>query len=331
MLNVFITVDTEVWPNSPGWPHTPLPADTRCEREVSAYFHGGDKRTGFGLPYQLRIFRQWRLKATYFVDPLFSFALGTESLRDVLQMISSHEQEVGLHLHPEWLTDPRCAGLPVFKGPLLHQYSEDDQAKLIDAGITRLRELGAPVIRCFRAGSWGADCSTLRALSRAGITVDSSLNAVFSASFPDFSERDNLRHPARHEGIWEFPVTNFVDRPPSGRRPLHVCACSLDEFRAVLEQGESAGWSSVVMVLHGFEFVRVDRIASGHLRPQRLLATRFERLCAYLAANTDRFQTCHFSDLDLNAMGEANPARPLSSSRLRTLRRYAEQAVSRIY
>ena len=102
MLNVFITVDTEVWPNSPGWPHTPLPAGARCERELAAYFYGGDKRTGFGLPYQLRVFRQWGLKATYFVDPLFSFALGTEPLRDVLQMIGNHEQEVGLHMHPEW-------------------------------------------------------------------------------------------------------------------------------------------------------------------------------------------------------------------------------------
>ena len=38
MLNVFITVDTEVWPNSPGWPHTPLPAGAGCERELAAYF-----------------------------------------------------------------------------------------------------------------------------------------------------------------------------------------------------------------------------------------------------------------------------------------------------
>lgn len=331
MLNVFITVDTEVWPDSAGWPHKPLSAGTHCEREVAAYFYGGEKGTGFGLPYQLRILRESGLKATYFVDPLFSFALGAEPLRDVLRLIGSHGQEVGLHMHPEWLTDPRCANLPAFQGPLICQYSEDDQTKLITAGATRLRELGASAVRSFRAGSWGADFSTLRALGRAGMTIDSSLNAAFSVSFPDFAARDSLLQPARHDGIWEFPVTIFVDRPPLGRRPLHVCACSLDEFRTVLEQAEKAGWFSVVIVLHGFEFVRVDEIASGAVRPQRLLAARFERLCAYLAANAARFRSCHFSDLDLKAIPEANPARPLSSSGLRTLRRYAEQVVSRIY
>src|SRR5437899_1087407 len=199
-----ITIDTEVWPDSPGWPHVPLAPATHCERELDAYLFGGD--SGFGLPYQLRVFREAGLKAIFFVEPLFSFALGPDPLGRVLRLIAAHDQEVGLHLHPEWLTDPRCAELPAFRGPFIRQYSEQEQTAMLLAGAGRLRELGAPPVRCFRAGSWGADSTTLRALERAGIEIDSSLNATFPVSFPELAERENLCQPAMHEGAWEFPV-----------------------------------------------------------------------------------------------------------------------------
>ena len=330
VLNVMITIDTELWPDSPGWPHTPLAAGTRCERELETYLFGGGA-AGLGLPYQLRVFRDAGLKAIFFVEPLFSFTLGAEPLHRVLDLIAAHHQEVGLHLHPEWLTSARRAELPAFRGPFIRQYSEQEQTTLLLAGEQRLRELGAPPIRCFRAGSWGADWTTLRAMARAGIAIDSSLNATFSTSFPERIDREDLCQPAMCDRVWEFPVTNFVDRPPAGFRPLHVCACSFGEFSTILEQAERVGWSYVVMVLHSFEFVRVNRISTRRVGPRRLLAARFERLCAYLADNTARFRTCHFADVDLGALQPGKPVAPLLSSRVRTLRRYAEQALARVY
>lgn len=330
MLEVMITIDTEVWPNSPGWPHVPLAPTARCERELEAYLFGGDE-AGFGLHYQLRVFGEAGLKATFFVEPLFSFALGAESLRKIVQLIAAQRQEVGLHLHPEWLTDPRCRHLPAFRGPLLRQYSEQEQTALLLAGAARLRAAGSPPVRAFRAGSWGADSITFGALARAGIEFDSSLNASFPASFPDLPERTDLLQPAMRRGIWEFPVTNFVDRPPSGRRPLHLCACSFGEFSSVLDRAEYAGWSHVVIVLHSFEFMRVNRISSSHIAPRRLLAARFERLCAFLAENRARFRTRHYSEIDIGNLQAPHIAVPILSNRVRTFRRYAEQAFSRFY
>jgi hypothetical protein len=138
--------------------------------------------------------------------------------------------------------------------------------------------------------------------------------------------------PAKLEDVWEFPVTSFVDRPPAGRRPLHVCATSLGEFRAVLEHAAAHHWFAVVIVLHSFEFVRVARLSAGKSAPpQRLLADRFERLCAYLADNRDKHQTCHFADLDEVALPcAAQPVVP-ASSLARTALRQIEQLASRLY
>jgi hypothetical protein len=108
LVKVFITVDTEIWPESPGWPHTPLEPDQDCVRELSWYFYGGESPDARGVPYQLGTLAAAGLKATFFVDPLFSYALGIAPLRDLAALIQKHGQEIGLHLHPEWLTDPRC-------------------------------------------------------------------------------------------------------------------------------------------------------------------------------------------------------------------------------
>lgn len=332
MPKVFITVDTEVWPDSPGWPHVPLPSGKDCARELSWYFHGGDGAQPLGLAYQLRTLAAARLKATYFIDPLFSYALGAPPLAEVIGLVQEGGQEIGLHLHPEWLTDPRCEGLPSFAGPLLHSYAELDQATLVRAGIDRLEALGARKVRAFRAGSWGASRATLRALGRNGIVFDSSLNPCFAASLPDLPERLAFSQPARIEGVWEFPVTTFVDRPPAARRPLHVCAASLAEFRAVLDHAADHDWLAVVIVLHSFEFVRVDRLGSGRpAAPQRLVAARFEELCEYLAARSDRFPTCHFADLDPAALPATRQPDVATSKLGRTAMRQIQQLVSRVY
>lgn len=330
-LRVFLTVDTEVWPRASGWPHTPLPPDETCERERAAYFWGGEGHDRRGLPYQLETFARHGLKATYFVDPLFSRCLGAPLLGEVVGAITEAGQEIGLHLHPEWLTDPRCRDLPKFVGPMLHQYGAQAQGQLMRAGLQILAEAGAPAICSFRAGNWGANLVTLRALVSAGIRFDSSLNAYAAASFPDLADRSAWLQPRSLEGVWEFPVTFFVDRPPKGTRPLHVTACTFSEMALTLEHAHAEGWFSVVIVIHCFEFVRVAALdrTGGRVGPQRLVARRFERLCRYLARHRDRFQTSSFAELSsvLTPPAGQSPAR---SNRVRTLTRQASQLLSRV-
>jgi hypothetical protein len=332
VVEVLFTIDTEVWPDAAGWPHEPLQAGDTREREVAEYLWGTAASDFGGLPFQLATFARHGLKATYFVDPLFSYALGLPALRKVVDAIADHRQEVGLHLHPEWLTDPRCVGLPRFAGPLLSAYEEPEQDALIRAGAHRLAEAGARNVVAFRAGSWGANQATLRALKRQGFRFDSSLNACFAPSFSDLPARGALARPVEVGGVWEVPVTTFVDRPPSGRRPLHVCACSFLEFRKVLEHAEASAWPTVVIVLHSFEFVRVSRIARrGGLGRQRLLARRFESLCRYLADQGDRFRSVHFADLDPARWAALGPHEVARSHLGRTAARHVAQLLSRVY
>jgi len=332
-VDVLITVDTEVWPRADNWPHSPLPANERCEREIECYFWGGESHPKLGLPFQLETLRAFGLRGTFFVDPLFSFALGLPVLARVVSAIKDAGQEVGLHLHPEWLTDPRMPFKHDFHGPYLRDYQEAVQSDLIRRALDRLAAAGAVEVSSFRAGSWGANMATLRALKRHGIRFDSSLNACYAASLPDLPTRTALLQPAVIEDVWEFPLTHFIDRPPAGRRELQICACSQREFSHVLEAAYAEGWDYVVIVTHSFEFVRVGNLGqkTGSVGPMRLLGQRFETLCRYLARHGDRFRTITFHDAAPALAAPPIQRQPIQSTRARTIARSAEQLVSMIY
>lgn len=333
MVRVFITVDTEVWPQADGWPHVPLSLDADCRREIECYFWGGEGKLKLGLPFQLETLRAHNLRATFFVDPLFSFALGINSLQKVVSCLLAAGQEVGLHLHPEWLTDPRMPQLPRFAGPYMSDYAENVQRELIRIGLARLAEVGAAPVHAFRAGSWGADRATLRALARNGVRIDSSLNACYETSMADLPGRDQLLQPRLVEGVWEFPMTYFIDRPPAGRRPLQICACTLSEFEHVLETAHARHWSCVVVVSHSFELIRTDRLSRKNaiVGPRRLLGARFGALCSYLARNRDRFQTAVFREVASDTLPAVPDQRPIVSSPARTAARMASQLFSLVY
>jgi hypothetical protein len=253
-------------------------------------------------------------------------------LRHVVGMIREAKQTIGLHLHPEWLTDTRCRGLPAFRGPCISQYSLAEQRELIRRGLERLHESGAPRATSFRAGSWGADVDTLRALAQEGILVDSSLNAASAGSLPSLSGRAALQEPTDFEGVVEFPLSRLDDRVAPWGRPLSVTGTSWSEMRFALESCHEAGRQSIVLVLHSNEFVKTERLWKGRpLTPRWIVVRRFESLCDYLQANRDRFATValpgQIAPCPKAGLGQALPRSWIG----RTTARYMSQALSRWY
>jgi len=59
MLNIFLTVDTEIWPFSNGWPTVPLAAThTDFTPEIGFYIHGSTDNGSFGVPFQLACLKE---------------------------------------------------------------------------------------------------------------------------------------------------------------------------------------------------------------------------------------------------------------------------------
>jgi hypothetical protein len=321
---VFFTVDTEAHPASRDWAANGLAAEIR--RDIDGVTPDGE----YGAFYQSGVLRRHGLRGVFFVEALFSHAAGLEPLRRIVARLQEDGHEVGLHLHPEWLR--RASGvsvLPGKQGNFMRAFSEEDQAALIASGVEQLQKAGVPKVDSFRAGGYGANFDTLKALARNGVAFDSSHNFCWFSRSCDLRTDEPLLQPRRIHGVYEFPVSYFRDWPGHYRH-AELCACSFGELRSALLRAWREGWHSFVVVSHSFELIR--RVSRGGVPAaacDRTVVRRFHKLCRFLAANRDKFQTATFTGCDPQSIPTRLFTTPLPGFLPNTLWRFAEQAYRR--
>jgi hypothetical protein len=297
---VLITVDTEL-----RWDWHLSGASWRENLELSF------DPAGVGVGYQLERLAAYGLKACFFVDPMPALLYGIEPIRRMVEPILAAGQEVQLHIHPSWAD----TSAPVFE---LTGLDRETQCNLIRTARDLLVEAGAPRPIAFRSGSYAADLATLEALAAVGIRYDSSHNGSHHPDPSALPLDPRLIAPALVERVVEIPVTHIEQRAGSLRH-LQVCAVSFDELRAALLHASDNDHPVATIVSHSFELA-----TRGGKRPNPLLVRRFEKWCAFLAAERERLPTAHFTDLA--GLPLDREAAPLRSGAVRTLSRMAQQA-----
>lgn len=95
MLDVFFTVDVEVWCD--GWHNI----DKKFPAAFRKYIYGPTSKGNFGLPYQLEVLNAYGLTGVFFIEPLFSTRFGDQPLAEIVGLVRDSKQEVQLHLHTE--------------------------------------------------------------------------------------------------------------------------------------------------------------------------------------------------------------------------------------
>lgn len=197
MLNVFITVDVEIWCADQESLDESFPDAFR------RYVYGPTPAGDFGLPYTLRLLSDHGLAGVFFVEPLFSCRFGAEPLQEVVGLIREAGQEIQLHLHTEWVRDSKIPLLPDESkdGQHLFQFSSDEQRTLITKGHALLRDAGGGIANAFRAGSFGFNIATLDALNDLGFAFDSSYNAILFGLDSGFMPGEVVCQPSRYRAL----------------------------------------------------------------------------------------------------------------------------------
>ena len=312
MTRVFLTVDTEL---SLGSHQRGVSPDTNLAQSIFGETPAGS----FGIGWQMERLDHHGLTGVFFVDPVPAALFGMDMLKRIVAPILTAGHEVQLHIHTEWLKFLTGSPVDGRLGENIGDFSEEDQVALVGWARDLLTAAGAPDPAAFRAGNFGADDRTLRALAQLGITWDSSFNAAYLGAPCRVDLPPLGLDPVGTKGVRELPVTQIFDRP--GRlRPAQLCALSHREMLAMLDHAEAQHQSAVNIVSHSFELISRDR-----RRPNQSVINRFEALCAVLAERRDSLPTSGFANLSFPDASHA--ATPLPASTLRTWERMAEQAI----
>ncbi len=318
MLNVFITVDTEIWCN--GWNDL----DKKFPEYFNKYIYGTTAEGDFALPGKLSILEEYNIPAIFFVEPLFSAKFGLEPLKEIVEILQEKNQEIQLHIHPEWVdeVDDRLLSGITNKISNLTCCSREQQSYLIRWGLERLSEAGVNNINAFRAGSYGANLDTLRAVADNKLTFDTSYNLSGSIGVSDIAPGELLNQPRFIENVYEYPVSVVKDPIRQNYRNVQINAFSYTELKNYLDSAYEMGWDSVVVVTHNFELLSRDKT-----QVDKFAVRRFRRLCQYLDSNRDRFNVSGFREL---APKNIQPQPSITTGKLIPAGlRYVEQVVRR--
>jgi peptidoglycan/xylan/chitin deacetylase (PgdA/CDA1 family) len=318
MIDVFLTVDVEVWCD--GWDNI----DAKFPSAFKRYIYGPTPRGDYGLPHQLRELQEYGLTAVFFVESLFSTRFGLEPLAEIISLVREQGHEVQLHLHTEWVDESRQPLLDniTTKKQLLRYFSLQEQIILIQAGARLIETAGGGRVNAFRAGNFGFNSETLQALASNHIAFDSSYNASISGVDSGISPGSPLVEPFEYmAGVYEYPMTVFH----SGTRSLRhaqITACSYREMEGLLWQALESERKAFVILFHNFELLN-----SNMNRPDDIVVARFGKLCSFLDRHRDCFRVRGFTGL-APATVLSQPA-PLTSPVWRTGLRMLEQGLRR--
>ena len=317
MTRVYITIDTEY---SSGF----CTGRSRAERAenyarcIACLTPEGPA----GVTHKLELLKRYDQKAVFFVDPMPALIWGIGAIEDVVGPIIEAGQDVELHCHTEWLAiagadNPLASGRT---GQNIADFPLDEQYEILSYARDVLIAAGAPPPVAFRAGNYGANDDTLRALAELGLTYETS----HTPALPDacrISLGPEVRDPIEHCGMIEVPV-GTIGTLNGGQRHAQITALTLAEMTAAVRHARDEGHEAFVLVSHSFELINRRRLAVNHV-----VRRRFTGLVRALAAMRG-VTTATFRDNPPPLGCTINPSEPVPATALRTGMRLAEQFVS---
>ncbi len=209
-----------------------------------------------GYSYILDVLRRYQLSATFFVNIFESALWGEALLGKICKDIHSVGSEVGLHTHPEWAYDPKRIHM--------WQYSLEEQKKILSDGVHMIKNwLPGYKLISHRAGAYGLNQDTIKALKQLEIPVDSSMYFGHPNSKYIWSKNDVVFKA----GILEIPVTGYYRRKKFLRMPFgrlsEFIKTDIDwstqyELESFVEAGLNQKINIINLFAHSYSFVQFE-------------------------------------------------------------------------
>ncbi|NQT23549.1 MAG: polysaccharide deacetylase family protein [Candidatus Omnitrophica bacterium] len=282
--NIYLTIDLECKRNSLG---------------VEGSVYGKLSGTGeaVGLVFILDILKKFDLKATFFVEPFFSYKFGLKVLREICGRILSGGHEIQLHMHPHFKSNKNKTFCDE-----LYTYDCAEQTALIGEAKEILLKCGVPELSAFRAGSFAADNNTYDALKENGIMISSNYNLDFLNRTCKISLPLRVNDAFYYKrDLIEMPITCYEYNCPGFEvryKHMQISAVSFSEMRHLLEKATDFDLKNIVILFHTFEFITFKDVAQNRGKVNRMNVDRFLKLCDFLSQNKKKFVVKKISEVN---------------------------------
>ena len=232
--------------------------------------------SNYGVGMLADIFNSFGLRATFFLDVFEHTLYGESRLRKVCDLLLARNQDIQLHTHPAWRDDSRDfkkirrlkkerSYFPQDKD-FMFKCSFEEQVEILEHGIDCLERWTGNSSIAHRAGGYGVNEDTIRALRRVGIPVDSSMRY----GHPNSEVSWSINRVVSYDGVVEVPITGYhmLQEVILGKRivvredPFRVTglnSCTLEELLWFVDKGSNSQLCVMNFFMHSYSLLRFDK------------------------------------------------------------------------
>ena len=211
------------------------------------------KVEGQEVGYKLinKIASQYKVKVQHFVDVYPYKTFEEKKFAKLCNSILESGHHLGLHTHPSGFYDRNRK--------FMWEYTKSEQRKIIEHGKKKIKEWTGIEIKFHRAGGYGANNDTLKALYENGVFLDSSFfykHQNCKINYP-FANK-----PEKIEKVWEIPITVYEKKIKLLFKTRQIYqkldfryGSSAKEIIEVVRKAPSN--TLIVLFLHSFNFLNL--------------------------------------------------------------------------
>lgn len=237
MIYLSITIDTEEM-NTPFW---------RGDYDTPIIRH----KNTTGLLNE--IFNHFQVKATYFTSVFQEWYFQDGEVQKLLGELKDADHDIQLHTHPIWI-DPK-------RREHMWMFTLEEQIDLLEKGVSFIEKHTGKAPLAHRAGAYGLNHDTLKALKETNVPLDSSMYYGHSNCKVQWTKNSVLEK----DGLVIYPISCF-DRVTkvmgvSVKQKIaktDIDSCSLDELIKVIEKFREEGVRVYDFFLHSYSLLKRD-------------------------------------------------------------------------
>jgi peptidoglycan/xylan/chitin deacetylase (PgdA/CDA1 family) len=237
----------------------------------------------YGITKIMDIMDNHNIKGTFFVDVYNRETLTEGLISEACQEIDRRGHEVALHTHPEI---PRIGRYEIRATLSSRKFGE--QVKVIEEGKDLIQKWVGKAPLAHRAGAYGANYETLKALKINNIPVDSSMfygHRMCGLNHPPLT----INQPTVWENVLELPISVTLNRYRLKIFGLQVGLiglykkvdlywCSLRELKKQILKLKEHQVNPIIIFLHSYSLVSIRKKS----RPNYKALNNFQELVQWM-------------------------------------------------
>jgi len=275
-IYLIITIDTEV-PQGLGSDY-----DASCQG-FRSFVYGKVDQTDYGFPKIMEICNKHNCKATFFVSVFDYGKYGESAIAEVCRKILQDHHDDQLHTHPNRVYDK--------KKPEMCLYPLNKQIQIVKDGKALLMKWTGENLIAHRAGAYGLNEDTLKALHANEIPIDSSM----------FYNHHNCKvtwtknKVVERNGIIEIPVTGFyrtnhlkvgpvLIKGPQRFVKTDIDWATLDELIYFVKEAKKHDIRVINLFMHSYSLLKFDQNLSN-IEPDRADINKLDDFLSFVSSD----------------------------------------------